>query len=207
MQYEATLLGQVQDQIASAMPTRYVSAVPDEEVRSLPLRVELKNYSGKEGVNLILWIRKIEMAMTSGLITIDHQQVSLAISKLDGRAREWASTCSTSVDIAFRSWESLKSQLVQVFSPPNQAYRVRSRFLAPRQGKNELSDYVQELRTLMAAMQFYSLLETVHVTIFVEGLRTGIARTEVFRVHPSTFEKAVGIALSAEHYVKSARLG
>uniref|UniRef100_A0AAV1T664 Retrotransposon gag domain-containing protein n=1 Tax=Peronospora matthiolae TaxID=2874970 RepID=A0AAV1T664_9STRA len=184
MQYEATLLEQVQDQIASAMPTRYVS-VPDEEAKPRPLRVEVKNYSGKEGENLILWIREIEMAMRSGLITLDHQQVSLAISKLDGRAREWALTCSTSVDIAFPTWESLKSQL----------------------GANELSDYVQELRTLMAAMQSDALPEAVHVTIFMEGLRTGNARSEVFRVHPSTFEEAVRIALNADHNFKSARLG
>ena len=206
LQYEASLLGQVQDQMASAMPTRYVS-VPDEEARPRPLRVEVKNYSGKEGENLILWIREIEMAMRSGLIKLDHQQVSLAISKLDGRAREWALTCSTSVDLAFPTWESLKSQLVQVFSPPNQAYRVRSRFLSTRQGKNELTDYVQELRTLMAAIQSDTLPESVHVTILMEGLRTGVAGTEVFRVHPSTFEEAVKIALNAEHNFKSARIG
>uniref|UniRef100_M4BAU5 Retrotransposon gag domain-containing protein n=1 Tax=Hyaloperonospora arabidopsidis (strain Emoy2) TaxID=559515 RepID=M4BAU5_HYAAE len=100
--------------MASAMPTRYV-CVPDEEARTRPLRVEAKNYSGKEGENLILWIREIEMAMRSGLIKLDHQQVSLDISKLDGRAREWALTCSTSVESAFPIWESFKSQLVQVF--------------------------------------------------------------------------------------------
>uniref|UniRef100_A0AAV1UQI7 Retrotransposon gag domain-containing protein n=1 Tax=Peronospora matthiolae TaxID=2874970 RepID=A0AAV1UQI7_9STRA len=206
MQYEATLLVQVEDQIASAMPTRYLS-VPDKEAKPRPLRVEVKNYSGKEGENLILWIREIEMAMRSGLITHDHQQVSLAISKLDGRAREWALTCSTSVDMAFPTWESLKSRLVQVFSLPNQAYRVRSRFLSTRQGKNELSDFVQELRTLMAATQSDPLPEAVQVTICMEGLRTSIARTEVFRVHSSTFREAVKIALNAEHNFKSARLG
>ena len=45
------------------------------------------------------------------------------------------------------------------------------------------------------------------MTIFMEGLRTGVAGTEVFRVHPSTFEEAVKIALNAEHNLKSARLG
>ena len=59
----------------------------------------------------------------------------------------------------------------------------------------------------MAAMQSDPLPEAVHVTIFMEGLRTGVARTEVFRIHPSTFEEAVRIALSAEHNFKLARLG
>ena len=75
---------------------------------------------------------------------------------------------------------------------------MRSRFFFSRRGKKELSDYVQELRTLLAAMQLDPLPEEVRVTIFMEGLRTGVARTEVFRVHPSTFEEAVDIALNAE---------
>ena len=41
----------------------------------------------------------------------------------------------------------------------------------------------------------------------MEGLHPGVARTEVFRVHPSTFEKAVGIALNAEFNFKAARYG
>ena len=77
LQYEESLLGQDQDQMASAMPTSSVS-VPDEEARPRPLRVEVKNCSGKEGENLILWIREIEVAMRSGLINLDDQHVSLA---------------------------------------------------------------------------------------------------------------------------------
>ena len=42
LQYEASLLGQVQDQMASAMLTRNVS-VPDEEAMPRSLRVEAKN--------------------------------------------------------------------------------------------------------------------------------------------------------------------
>ncbi|CAI5714203.1 unnamed protein product [Hyaloperonospora brassicae] len=181
--------------------------MPDEEAKPRPLKVDVKHFSGKEGETLILWIREIEMVMRSGLISVEHQRVSLAISKLDGRAREWALTCGTSIDLALSTWDSLKLDLLRFFSPPNQAYRVRSRFLSTRQGNNELTDYVQELRTLMAAMQSDPLPETVCVTFFIEGLRTGAARTEVFRDHPSTFEEAVSIAQNAEHNFKSARLG
>uniref|UniRef100_M4B331 Uncharacterized protein n=1 Tax=Hyaloperonospora arabidopsidis (strain Emoy2) TaxID=559515 RepID=M4B331_HYAAE len=59
----------------------------------------------------------------------------------------------------------------------------------------------------MAAMHSNPLPEAVHVTIFMEGLRTSVARTEVFRVHPSTFEEAVRVALNTVHNFKSARLG
>ena len=49
MQYEMALLGQVQNQVASAMPIRYV-AVTAEETKPRPLRVDIKHYIGKEGI-------------------------------------------------------------------------------------------------------------------------------------------------------------
>ena len=48
MQYETSLLVQVQNQVASSMPTRYV-AMPPEKAKSRPLRVDVEHYSWKEG--------------------------------------------------------------------------------------------------------------------------------------------------------------
>ena len=126
--------------------------MPDEEAKPSSLRVNVKPYSGKEGGNITLWIREIEMALRFGLISLEHQQVSLAISKLDGRAREWDVTCGASVDLAVPRWDLIELDLLPVFSPPSQAYRVRSRSLSTRQGNNNITDHVQELRTLMSAM-------------------------------------------------------
>ena len=63
------------------------------------------------------------------------------------------------------------------------------------------------MRTLLAAMQLEPLAEAVQVTIYMEGLRAGVARMEVFRVHPQTFEEAVDVALNAEFNFKAARYG
>ena len=122
----------------------------------------------------------------------------MALSKLGGRARKWALTCSTSVDEAFATWDLLRQQIFQVFASPNQAYRVRLHFLSARHGNKELSDYVQELRPLISAMQIDPIQKMVLVTIFMEGLRSGVARTELFRVHPTSFEADVYIALITE---------
>ena len=126
-----------------------------------PPVLTVNTFEEKEGGNIFLWIREVEMALNSSMLRLEQQRVGLDISKLGGRAREWAITCSTSVDEAFPTWYLLKQQISRVFAPLNQAYRKRSRFLSTRQGKKELSDYDQELRTLIAAMQLDLLPEIV----------------------------------------------
>ncbi|GMF23841.1 unnamed protein product [Phytophthora fragariaefolia] len=51
------------------------------------------------------------------------------------------------------------------------------------------------------------LPEAVTMTVFMEGLRTGVARTEVFRTDPTSFEEAMNVALNTEFNFKSSRLG
>ena len=92
------------------------------------------------------------------------------------RAREWAITWHASLEAAFHTCDSLTKRISRVFAPPNQAYRVRLRCLTFRQGKKELSDFVQKLWTFLAAMQLHPLSEATPVTSFMKGLPSGVAR-------------------------------
>ena len=56
-------------------------------------------------------------------------------------------------------------------------------------------------------MQLDPLSEIVLLTIFMEGFRTGVDRTEVFRMHPTSFEAAVDIALNDEFNFKASYCG
>ena len=76
-----------------------------------------------------------------------------------------------------------------------------------RQGKKEISDNVQELRTLLAAVQLDPLPEAVQMTIFVKRFRTGVVSTGVFRVHHLTFDEIVDVVLNAYLKIKAVRYG
>ncbi|POM61887.1 LOW QUALITY PROTEIN: Gag protein [Phytophthora palmivora] len=77
----------------------------------------------------------------------------------------------------------------------NYEYHQRSRFLAYKKGS--LHEYIQEMRVLAASLVGNPVLELIKVTVFMDGLKVGPSRTQLFRVHANTMEEAIQIALQA----------
>ncbi|POM78201.1 LOW QUALITY PROTEIN: Gag protein [Phytophthora palmivora] len=119
--------------------------------QNLAAAMSLKiNTYGKEGENLHFWVREVELAMDAALISTERHRVAFALSNLGGRAKAY-----TREDITlgcFTTWVQLCQPLRVAFLPAIYEYRQRSRFLACKQGKRELHEYIQEMRVLAASL-------------------------------------------------------
>ncbi|POM60089.1 Gag protein, partial [Phytophthora palmivora] len=137
--------------------------------------------------------------MDAALISTERLRVAFAVSNLGGRAKAWAYTREATTP----DCEALLSE--PAFRPANYEYRQRSRFLACKQGKRELHEYIQEMRVLAAYLVGNPLPEHIKVTVFMDGLKVGPSRTQLFRMHANTMEDAIQIALQEEYSHKQAR--
>ncbi|POM77854.1 LOW QUALITY PROTEIN: Gag protein, partial [Phytophthora palmivora] len=160
-----------------------------------PLRLKINPYEGKEGENPHFWVREVELAMDAALISTERLRVAFALSDLGGWAKIWAYTRETTMPGCFTTWAQLCQQLRAAFLPANYEYHQPSRFLACKQGKRELHEYIQEMRVLAASLVGNPLPEHIKVTVFMDSLKVGPSRTQLFRVHANTMDEAIQIAL------------
>ncbi|POM76029.1 LOW QUALITY PROTEIN: Gag protein [Phytophthora palmivora] len=150
-------------------------------MQGLQDRRKVNSYYGKEEESLHFWVGEIELAMDEAFVSTERLRVTFALSNLGGRAKTWAYT--------------REAMLPAAFLPEKYEYLQLSRFLAYKQGKREQHGYIQEMWVIVASLVRNPLPEHVKVAVFMDGLKVGPSRTQLFRVHANTMEEAIQAAL------------
>jgi Retrotransposon gag protein/Zinc knuckle len=204
---ESGVAATVQAAVAAALAANAQQQARTSEPRPRAIKLEVPKYSGKDSENLEHWFLAVETAATAQLISEESMAVLFALSHLAGRAKEWAYSKRMLDANAFPDWSSFCLQLRQTFEPPDSQLRYRARLLSCKQGKRTLHEFVQELQFLRAALTSETLSESMLVSIFLEGLRQGPARLQLFRDVPKTLDDAIRIAHMEEYSHRNASRG
>ncbi|POM60189.1 Gag protein [Phytophthora palmivora] len=77
--------------------------------------------------------------------------------------------------------------------------------IAHVQGLQALVTEMKPLRVLATSLVGNPLPEHIKVTVFMDNLKVGPSRTQLFRVHANTMEEAIQIALQEEYSHRQAR--
>ena len=193
----------VMSQAASTLSSRTSASAARSTMRAV--KIDAPKFDGSGSEKLIHWLLAVERCAKAQLIDNNEQMVSFAISHLRGNASEWAYSALLGNADAFGSWDEFRTKIKTQFQPPNNEVMLQGRFFAMRQGRLSLDQYVQEMRSLVAAITLEPLPETVKVPAFLNGLSGGPARQALYRHLPPTMEEAIRVALIEQQSFRASR--
>lgn len=204
-QERASLSAQAQNSLTQlrdtlqAESTTQLQRVRDEKPK--PIKLDVSHFEGLVNENIMRWFLECEVAMTAQRISEESLKVAFGMSNLKrkGLAHEWAYTVLLKDQGIFPTWERFKELLYHFHQGKHMAHNHRAKFLACKQGKRSVYDFVQDLRKLAASVVGEEIGDSVKITVLMEGMNIGPVRTQLFRENPTNFEEALKIALEEDN--------
>lgn len=171
------------------------------------VKLDVSSYSGEGDGRLHLnrWFCEVDIAVEARQLSTELARTRFLLSKLTGKAKEWALGKLVVNPSCFPTMAAMKSDLRLAFEPPQDERVQRSAFLSLQQGKMSMLEYIQRARHLISCITTHPVDMATQVHVFVSGMNTGYQRFYLTRKSPSTLEEAFAVALREDYSVAASQ--
>ncbi|KAE8908794.1 hypothetical protein PF005_g8205 [Phytophthora fragariae] len=169
------------------------------------LDVSTNSGEGKSRLHLNRWLCEVDIAVEARQLSTELAWTRFLLSKLAGKAKEWALGKLVSDASCFPTMASMKADLRLAFEPPQDESLQRSAFLSLKQGRMSMPEYIQQAQHLVSCITTHPIDMATQIHVFVSGMNAGYQRFYLTRKVPMTLEEAFATALREDYNVTASQ--